>query len=85
MQRHDTKGAVMKYRQSRRDGGFLTCLGVVVALLAFGLQVSVFEGFVLDRGSHQARAGDEARAASMAAAASEASRSKESRGPLRRR
>ena len=74
----------MNVHRNHLDDSLSFLLVVAFVLLAFGLQLSSHNGFSLDRGSAQARAGDKEKAVRLAGAASEAARAKEVRLAQRR-
>ena len=74
----------MNMNRSRLDDTLGFIIVAAMALLAFGLEVSVHEGYVLDRGSAQAHADQKQASIRTAAAASTAARANDVRLAMRR-
>jgi len=73
----------MNMNRPRLDDALSMVVVVAMALLALGLQISVREGYVLDRGSVQAHADQKEKSIRLAAAASAAARTGDVRLALR--
>lgn len=74
----------MDLKPSHIDDKLNFVLVAVAAVLAFGMQITVYSGYSLDRGSAQARADENKSALRVAEAASEAAKSKELRLAMHR-